>query len=559
MKIIDMHIHARNTVPDPDKLLSDMEKAGIFGGCVFSNPPREDNEIKGSSFEERLNEVLEWSKGHEDRIFPVVWIHPYEENIIENVRKAAEKGVCGFKIICSDFYVYEEKCLEVLREIAKLDKPVFFHSGILWDRKVNEKYNRPFNWEALINIKGLRFSMGHCSWPWVDDCISLYGEYMFLLDSNETAEMFFDITPGTPEIYREELLTKIYTIGYDVGDNIMFGTDASSNNYNYGWTKNWLELDGKIMDKIGVSRENRQKLYRDNFLRFIGKIEKTADKLSVKAGESSDWSCINPDVYAIIKKWYGLLNFPKIYDDEFFCALKNIRISDNITIQKYDCTESDGVRNLLSFLYMCEDLKSKYEEKGIDEKILFDTLTDLVVWTNTWSDIKGGLYLGELSWLKRHLDFKLFRLGRLQFCLGEAEHDIPEENLKKGDQVIEVHIPEGEPLSYEECLKSFALAKKFFSEYFPEYDYKCFTCHTWLLDDTLVQFLNEESNILKFQSLFKPVLKEKSDAIIRYTFKWNATRQMLKGLAPVSSFTQKVKKHIMAGGEFFEVTGIVNK
>lgn len=28
--------------------------------------------------------------------------------------------------------------------------------------------------------------------------------------------MFLDLTPGTPEIYRRDLLTKLFTIGYDV-------------------------------------------------------------------------------------------------------------------------------------------------------------------------------------------------------------------------------------------------------------------------------------------------------------------------------------------------------
>lgn len=501
LKIIDMHIHARNTVPDPQKLLEDMAKACVYAGCVFSNPPVEDNEEKGSSFEERLNEVLGWSKGYEERVFPVVWIHPYEENIIENIHRAAEKGVCGFKIICSDFYVYEEKCLDVLREIAKLNKPVFFHSGILWDRKVNEKYNRPFNWEALINIKGLRFSMGHCSWPWIDDCIALYGEYMFLLPTNETAEMFFDITPGTPEIYREELLTKLYTIGYDVGNNVMFGTDASSNNYNYNWTKNWLELDCKIMDKIGVSKDNRQKLYWDNFMRFIGKTECIEEKLSLNAGESNNWSCTNPEVKSVIKKWYKLLKFPEEYDDEFYSELENARISDNITIDKYDLHERDGIRNLFSILFMCEELKNKYKKKGIGEEILIDTLCDIVVLTKTWSDKKGNLYLGGLSWLKRHLSFKLFCIGRLQFCMEGAETKLSDADIKKGDSVISVYIPEGEAISSEEFRKSLDEAGKFFKNYFPEYNYQYFMCTSWRLDDTLGQLLPEKGNIIKIKEL----------------------------------------------------------
>ena len=212
MKIYDMHIHTRIGKPDPEDILKKMEAAGVYGGCLFSVRPREINYETGLDFEERLANLLEWTRGYEGRLFPVLWIHPDEENLIENIHKAVNAGVMGFKIICNNFYIYEERCLEILREIAKLNKPVIFHSGILWDGTVSSNYNRPLNWESLIDIEGLRFSMGHCSWPWIDECIAMYGKFLNALSRKNTAEMFLDITPGTPEIYRKELLTKLFTI-----------------------------------------------------------------------------------------------------------------------------------------------------------------------------------------------------------------------------------------------------------------------------------------------------------------------------------------------------------
>lgn len=40
------------------------------------------------------------------------------------------------------------------------------------------------------------------------------------------------ITLGTHKIYREELLTKLFSVGYDVENNIMFGTDSLLTEYN---------------------------------------------------------------------------------------------------------------------------------------------------------------------------------------------------------------------------------------------------------------------------------------------------------------------------------------
>ena len=102
MKIIDMHIHALNTKPNPEYLIQKLDASGIYGACVFSNWPKKANEKLGTSFNERLEEILSWTKGFEDRLFPVLWIHPYEDNIIDNIHKAADAGVVAFKIIsCS--------------------------------------------------------------------------------------------------------------------------------------------------------------------------------------------------------------------------------------------------------------------------------------------------------------------------------------------------------------------------------------------------------------------------------------------------------------------------
>ena len=207
MKKYDMHIHIWRQDANPEVLLEHMAEAGVYGGCVMSRPSVEYDSTLGADFETRLQEVLECCDYAKDRLFPILWLHPDEENVMQNIRTAVARGICGFKIICNDFYIYEEKCMELLRLIASLDKPVLFHSGILWDGKFSSPYNHPMNFEALISIEGLRFSMGHCSWPWVDECIALYGKFMNAADFGRMkAEMFFDLTPGTPEIYREDYI-----------------------------------------------------------------------------------------------------------------------------------------------------------------------------------------------------------------------------------------------------------------------------------------------------------------------------------------------------------------
>lgn len=552
-----MHIHAFNTDAQPDMLIERFEKAGIYGGCVFSNWPDRSNPNIGTSFETRLDEAISWARGYEDRIFPIIWIHPYEENIMEKIKIACDAGIAGFKIICQDFYVYEKECIKVLEEISKYNRPVFFHSGILWDGEVSSEYNRPLNWEALLKIKNLRFSMGHCSWPWIDECIALYGKFLNARKYNvETAEMFFDITPGTPEIYRKELLEKLYTIGYDVSDNVFFGTDSVADDYKTKWAEKWLDTDRKILDEIGVSKENREKLYEENFKRFLGKDEMIREKTIPLTDDSGGWIWYNDEVKDIISKWYKKLSFSEEYDREFYSALNNYRISDALDIALYDKNEADGKRNLLSYLFMCEKLKEKYDKVGISEDVLYDTLSDLVIWTDIWSNIKDELYLGEIDWLSNHLSMKLFKLGRLQFCMAISECDISS-RIQKGDKVIEIHIPEGSPLSEKECVSSIEAAKEFFKKHFPEFDYKAFICHSWLLDESLKKYLKKESNILKFQNMFDIVLKKKSDSVLKYVFSWNARRRNIKNFNAETSFSKEIKKAVCEGSEFYVGYGVL--
>ena len=271
MKIFDMHVHAKATSPEPERLLAELAQAGVWGCSVISNRPKEMSPDIGTDYHDRMDELIGWTKGYEDRLVPILWIHPDEEDIIGKVRTAADFGVAAFKMICNNFYVGENKCMDVLQEISRLGKPVIFHSGILWDGAPSSAYNRPANWEALLDLPNLRFALEHCSWPWIDECIAMYGKFLNARSAGRSTEMFLDLTPGTPEIYREELFRKLFTIGYDVPNNILYGTDGSAERYNGAWTRKWLKIDTDLFDKYGIPQKMREKIFYRNYMRFLGK------------------------------------------------------------------------------------------------------------------------------------------------------------------------------------------------------------------------------------------------------------------------------------------------
>ena len=161
--------------------------------------------------------------------------------------------------------------MALLHVIAKGGKSVCFHSGILWNGIPSGHFNRPVNWEYMLNVPKLKFSMGHCSWPWIDECIALYGKIQHAHSSQpDLCEMFLDLTPGTPVIYRRELITKLITVGYDVKHNILFGTDSNISDYRVEWSRKWQDIDNGLYEELGVDAETRRRIYSDNILRFFG-------------------------------------------------------------------------------------------------------------------------------------------------------------------------------------------------------------------------------------------------------------------------------------------------
>ena len=74
MKIIDMHLHTHSNglKPNPQKLVSDINKAGIHGAAVFSVTPGVPPFETTESIEKRTTEILSWCEGYTDVLYPVL-------------------------------------------------------------------------------------------------------------------------------------------------------------------------------------------------------------------------------------------------------------------------------------------------------------------------------------------------------------------------------------------------------------------------------------------------------------------------------------------------------
>ena len=90
-----------------------------------------------------------------------------------------------------------------------------------------------------------------------------------------------------------------------------------------------------------------------------------------------------------------------------------------------------------------------YVKGGPGRKIFRDTFYDLTLWCENCFREYGEYGINEYDWFFRHLELRIFRLGRLEFekMVSPWEFVTGERTVKKGYTVISIHIPQGEKLT----------------------------------------------------------------------------------------------------------------
>ena len=128
--------------------------------------------------------------------------------------------------------------------------------------------------------------------------------------------------------------------------------------------------------------------------------------------------------------------------------------------------------------------------------------------------------------------------------------------LKRGDNVVSLHIPAGGGLTPEAVDESIQQMKVFLRTYFPDYEYKAFDCYSWLLDPQLVTLLGEDTNISKFCKRFSPVTHHsRGEAVFNFVFfKPNMDFDM-KSLPENTNLEKKLKEHFLNGNAIYETYG----
>jgi len=282
--ILDGHIHIRDGKEDREDFSRKLRSASVDGGIVVSLPPAAFETVAHSlPPAKRLDNLFFWCESGPN-LYPFYWVDPLADDALGQVAMATKRGVVGFKVICDRYYPRHDRAMEVFKAIAQANRPILFHSGILWDGKPSSDYNRPGQFEALLEVDGLRFCLAHMSWPWCDELIAVYGKFQnaHTRRPDLSVEMFTDTTPGTPPVYRHDVLARLFKSEYDVEHHVIFGTDCYVNDYNVQWARGWISRDKDIFNQLGLSKEATDGVFAENLKRFVGvstaKIERKPPK-----------------------------------------------------------------------------------------------------------------------------------------------------------------------------------------------------------------------------------------------------------------------------------------
>ena len=128
--------------------------------------------------------------------------------------------------------------------------------------------------------------------------------------------------------------------------------------------------------------------------------------------------------------------------------------------------------------------------------------------------------------------------------------------LKKDDRIVALHIPAGGGLTPDLVDDAINKAKEFLATYYPDYEYKAFTCGSWLLDRQLVDILGEETNISKFCKRFRPIpLHSRGEAVFNFVFHKPNMNFEMKDLPENTTLERKLKQHFLNGGAIYETYG----
>ena len=222
-----------------------------------------------------------------------------------------------------------------------------------------------------------------------------------------------------------------------------------------------------------------------------------------------------------------------------------------------DPTGDHGFKALAIYLAAAQHTREIYFDLGIDDSIHLATIGAFKLFVNEFKKSYGHYGFDRDFWIYRQLSAKLFRLGVLEFEILTLSKDVhPVGTVLGGSPVLSVHIPSNTIMTRDTLDASYRMAREFFSKHFPNYNYQCVYCSTWLLSPVLKQILKPDSRILEFQSDYEITYVNLET---NGTLKWIYKRDYddYTQLPEETSLMRNIKQIVLNGGKLGYASGYV--
>lgn len=222
-----------------------------------------------------------------------------------------------------------------------------------------------------------------------------------------------------------------------------------------------------------------------------------------------------------------------------------------------DPTGDNGFKALTIYLAAAQHTHEIYKSLGIDDDIYLVTIGAFNLFVNEFNKSYGDYGFDRDFWIYRQLSANIFRLGALEFELRTLPEDAhPVGTVLGGSPVLSVHIPSNTIMTRDTLDASYRMARSFFSKHFPDYEYQCVYCSTWLLSPVLKQILKPGSRILEFQSDYE-ITHVNLDT--NATLKWIYRKDYedYTQLPEETSLMRSIKDIVLKGGKLGYASGFV--
>ena len=176
---------------------------------------------------------------------------------------------------------------------------------------------------------------------------------------------------------------------------------------------------------------------------------------------------------------------------------------------------------LLLFICFSKHLRELYRLRGISDRIWFDSMSDLKWKLWECKAVKGVWGSFVAGWFPGFFNLTRFALGRLQFEIVafDGEYEKNGKSLKKGDKVINVHIPRTlTPLDKKSRDDAYSQAAEFFRD-MTDGAPIAFVCSSWLLYPEAEKILPAHSNIRGFMADYD-IIRSKTNGEGEYGDMW---------------------------------------